>query len=241
MKINFPRLRPGMTRSSSSRSVCDARINKFGPKKGESTPTVSSFAKKIMEKGFPSPVFDSKTSSTTAGTPDISSPTLPKRDLARLQQPNNSNGDTGIPSVLSMFASPSRGGLKINKNLLQTNVNHVAGPSLFATMAGHKKNNEDANILREKMRAVVTQNGTEKNTKASGVEPVLSTPALAAMKKPRGRMTVMQNPFAIKEVPSAETEESSPKRANSQTKAAGAKSTQFFKNMRNEDTVTAQL
>ena len=228
-----------MTRSSSSRSVCDARINKFGPKKGESTPAASSFAKKHSEKGFPSPVSGSKTSSTSANTPDISSPTLPKRDLAKAQQPNNS-GEIEIPSVLSMFASPSRGGLKINKNLLQTNVNHVAGPSIFATMAGLKKNNEDANILREKMKAVVTQNGTEKNTKATGVEPVLSTPAMPAMKKPRGRMTVMQNPFAIKETTPAENEDAPGKRANSQTKA-GAKSTQFFKNMRNEDTVTAQL
>jgi len=239
----------GISRSSSSRSVKPVRIPKYGPgDSGDSTPT-SLFGRK---SDAPSPwggqvaqrkslvvssPFDVRNVSTNPNTPDVTSPLPVRKEFPKILPVVNNTPEMNEQNLMSMLASPSSSGrsMKINRNLLQTNINHVAGPSIFANAA--RKNNDEANMLREKINQTIKQNGTEKRPQG-GNEMIMSTPNINTLKKPRGRMTVTQNPFlGLQKTVSNHNSEETPlqeaKRSSSQNKVG--KSVAWFKSMRNED------
>ena len=214
------------------------RVPKYGHgESGESTPT-SLFGRKSdnsspwgQRKSFVS----SSIVSTNPNTPEISSPAVPKREFPKIQALINNNSDMNELNLMTVMSSPLGKGMKINRNLLQTNINHVAGPSIFANAA--RKNNDEANMLREKINQTIKQNGTEKRPQG-GNEMIMSTPSMPTLKKPRGRMTITQNPFANLQKPGANNNnEEAPiqevKRSSSQAKVG--KSMAWFKSIRNED------
>lgn len=152
-------------------------------------------------------------------------------------------GEAGNGSMLQMLASPSM--KSMNKNLLQTNVNHIAGLSNFA---GARKATEEVNGgLRDKFKIVINTSNIMENKSALGqMETGIMSPSMSMLaqkeqqKKQRGRITIHNPPslFGKKandgKVPE-ELPKSPPKRNNSQSKVANS-GMQWFKSIREEDT-----
>ena len=236
MEINSPKLtnlnRPklGLKKSTSFKNKPGVSLLSFGKSKREELPAISSLAKK-KETASPS-LEKRKLSPKLSNVLEMSnSPTLQKRTL---------NKELGAQSVLSLMASPAGKGLKVDKSLLFTNVNHMAGMSSFSNLGGMRKNpDEGVDSLRERIKKI---NQNQNNGIEVGLMTPLMTPSTSGSKLPKGRVNIGGiTPLSL--YTQGKVEGKGPESANSQGKKDANKpkagnSIAWFKSIRNEDKTT---